>query len=499
MSTQQQTQRRELARGGSLSFIGSAFSAGMGFVLTVIVSRLLGTEGAGLFFQITGIFAMVLAFAKFGMDSTSIYLIPRVKLDDSRKVRSAVAACILTALGVSVLLLAAVEIAAPMLWAESSPALLRGVQAIMVFLPMGAVMLTVSAVLRALGSVREFVWISNLALPLLRAIFVVIAFVITGSVAVVSVAWAVPFAVLVLIAGVMVSRHISVLEQGTPGPRLPAMQQYREIWRFAIPRTISAGLEQALTWVDVLIIGWLMSDQAAGIYGGAARFIQAGLLVDAALRVVVSPRFSALLHKGKRDEVSDLYVTASVWLVLTASPAYVLLGVFSPVFLSLLGPEFSEGAVPLSILAVGMAVTFLAGNIHSLLIMSGRSGWAAVNKAIVLTVNVVGNFALIPLFGLQGAAFVWMVCMLLDAALATAQVRFFLGVAMQPWEVLRPLAIVVVSFGMPALVAVQFLGNSVLALLTSGGVGVGLFLVLCVWQKRQLRLDGLLSILRSRT
>lgn len=497
MVASHQAQRKELARGGSLSFVGSAFSAGMGFVLTVIVSRLMGAEGAGLFFQVTGIFAMVLAFAKFGMDSTSIYLIPRVKVDDAPKVFSAAVACVGTALGVSVLLTAVMEVLSPFIWAEENGVLRDAVRAVMLLVPFGAVMLTVTAILRSLGSVREYVLISNIALPLLRPIFVVIAILGAGSIAVVSVAWAVPFVLLSVVAGGLVMQHIKVLEGAVLGPRLPSWQRWFEVWRFATPRTVSAGLEQALAWLPVLMIGWLLSDQAAGVYGGAARFIQAGLLVDAALRVVVSPKFSALLHRKQNEQVCELYTTASIWLVLLASPAYVLLGIFSPVFLGLFGEEFVPGALSLSILALGMAVTFMAGNIHSLLIMSGRSGWAAANKAIVLVICVVGNLVLIPAFGLPGAALVWMVCQVLDALLAAVEVRVFLGISMQPLEVLRPLAVVLAAFGLPACAVLVLWGNTLLSLCVTGGGGVVVFFVLCWKLREELQLDGLLATLHA--
>ena len=192
---------------------------------------------------------------------------------------------------------------------------------------------------------------------------------------------------------------------------------------FALPRTLTAGLEQALQWLDVLLVGVLAGNAASGIYGGAIRFIQAGLVVDTALRVVVSPQFSKLLHQRKMEELASLYSTASVWLVLFATPVYVLMAVFSPALMRILGEGFEAGAGVLVALCAGSVVTFMAGNIHSLLIMSGRSGWAAVNKVVVLGLNVVGNVVFIPRFGMLAAAVVWAVCMVVDAALHRGAAR----------------------------------------------------------------------------
>ncbi|MDO5098103.1 MAG: oligosaccharide flippase family protein [Corynebacterium sp.] len=489
------TQRRDLARGGMISFLGSATSALLGFVLTIVFSRLMGAHGAGVIFQATGVFAMVLAFAKLGLDSTAIYLLPRLKLDSPDKIRSTITAFVLAALAASVVLVGVLEAIAPLIWDDTVSDTIR---VLMVFVPVGALFLIASAVLRALGSVTEYVLVSNVALPALRPPLVAVAAVATGSIVVVAVAWALPLALLVLVAGVLVSRHIHRLEEGTRGVVLPSRDQWRTIAGFAAPRTLSAGLEQALIWVDVLLVGWLVSDEAAGVYGGAARFIQAGLVVDAALRVVVSPKFSSLLHQAKTEQVRDLYVTATMWLVLIASPAYVLLAVFSPVFLALLGPEFVSGAAVLSILAVGMMLTFMAGNIHSLLIMSGRSGWAAVNKALVLAINIVGNLLVLPHYGIVGAAAVWALSMLVDALLAAIEVRVFLNIRAELTEIVIPLGIVGVTFGIPAAIAVAVAGQTALAFLATVVVGGIAWLAACRVWRSAVHVDGLVEMLRSR-
>ena len=254
-----------------------------------------------------------------------------------------------------------------------------------------------------------------------------------------------------------------------------------------------------MPWADVLLVGWLVTDQTARIYGGAARFIQAGLVVDAALRVVVSPQFSSLLHQDKKEQVRELYMTATMWLVLVASPIYVVLAVFSPVFLQILGPEFAAGQTALTVLAVAMAVTFLAGNIHSLLIMSGRSGWAAVNKAIVLGINIVGNLLVVPRFGIAGAAMVWAASMILDAVLAAVQVRLFVGVKVKITQALLPLVVVAVTVGLPAVGVRWLLGPTWWAMVAALVVGVVLYLVACRRWRVRLHLEGLVSMVRSRT
>lgn len=494
------SQQRELARGGALSFVGSATSAALGFVLTIVISRLFGAAHAGIIFQATGAFSVVLAFAKFGLDSTSNYLLPRVKIDDARQVRPVVYGFLIIAVAVSLVLVVALEIAAPFLWTDN-PEVARSVRVIALFIPFGSVFLILAAILRALGSVRDYVMVANIGLPVLRPPFIAVVAVAGGAVVAASAAWALPMALMAVAAAVLVLRRLRRIEEvhGASERALPRARQVREVFGFAVPRTLSAGLEQAIVWFDVLLAGWLLNDHAAGIYAGASRFVQAGLLVDAALRVVVSPQLSALLHRGEMSRTRELYLTATMWLVLIGTPAYVFLGFFAPIFLGLLGPEFREGGTALAILAAGVAVTFLAGNIHSLLIMSGRSGWAAFNKLVVLAVNVGANLVLMPRYGIIGAAVAWSISMVLDAAMAAVEVKVFLGIALTAREVLAPVAVVLGTLGLACGAAVWLGGQNLWALLGALVVGGAAYAAACWRWRAPLRLGALGELVAAKS
>ena len=59
----------------------------------------------------------------------------------------------------------------------------------------------------------------------------------------------------------------------------------REIRRYAVGRTISTGLGQEYFYLDVVLVGVLAGSAAAGVYGGAVRFVAAGLIAEVAIRV----------------------------------------------------------------------------------------------------------------------------------------------------------------------------------------------------------------------
>ena len=202
---------------------------------------------------------------------------------------------------------------------------------------------------------------------------------------------------------------------------------------------------------------------------------------------------------GKTKELRDLYSTASIWLVLFAAPIYALMAIYAPALMRILGDGFAPGANVLVVLCIGSIVTFMAGNIHSLLIMSGRSGWAAINKIVVLTLNVVGNVIFIPRGGMVAAAIVWAVCMVLDATMATVQVSRFIGVTPKLSEVVKPIVVVGMSAVIPGGCIAWWLGrDSFVATIGGSALSVLVFACVCWAFRDRLHLSGLGSLARRR-
>ncbi|GAB3406181.1 hypothetical protein GCM10027515_20450 [Schumannella luteola] len=495
--------RRRLARGGGLSFLGSALSALLGFAATVVITRSLGDAGAGQVLQLIAVITIALSFGRLGMDSVGVWLLPRLG-EAPQRIRPAVTLQLGVALlggGAAALVVA---LALPQLATGIDPDLLRSAAAV---LPAGCVMLVALAALRGLGGLRGYVLIGSVVLPSTRVLALLAAALLVATPLALGLAWALPLIPLAVIAVVVLLRRVRASApppgSGAGRPRraswIPDRGLTRQSLGYALPRTLSAVLEQGLLWLDVIIVGALAGSAAAGDYGAASRLIAAGLIIDTALRVVVAPRFSALLHAGRRSETEALYRTAASWLVLFSAPIYLLLAVFAPLVLTWFGEGFGDGATALMILCAGAIVTFLAGNVHSLLLMSGRSGWAAANKAIVLALNVTANLLLVPVFGITGAAAAWAGAMLLDAVLAGVQVRLLLGIRPALGHVLGALLVPLVLVGAPALLLRWALGATLPALLLSIGVGGAALLVWARLDGRRHHLDELTAAFRRRS
>ncbi len=152
----------------------------------------------------------------------------------------------------------------------------------------------------------------------------------------------------------------------------------------------------------------------------------------------------------------------------------------------------------MQILCLGTALTLTAGNIHTMLLMAGRSGQAAINKFVVLSTNVAGNLLLVPVWGIDAAASVWVFSMLLDAVLASWQVHRATGVGPRPAGIAYALGVALLTVGVPALAWRAWLGatpGSMLGAAVSAAVLLGTWIYL---DRRRLHMSELIDPIRAR-
>jgi len=96
--------------------------------------------------------------------------------------------------------------------------------------------------------------------------------------------------------------------------------------------------------------------------------------------------------------------------VLFALPSGFILFLFGRAILySAFGPAFSASFLPMIILSAGQIINSFFGAIGILLHMSGLERKVARGMIIAAIMNLLLNFALVPLFGMNGAAFATLV------------------------------------------------------------------------------------------
>jgi hypothetical protein len=107
-----------------------------------------------------------------------------------------------------------------------------------------------------------------------------------------------------------------------------------------------------------------------------------------------------------------------------AWPLYLLAVIYGPEVLSLFGHSYQAGHMVVIILGLTMLLWAACGQVDTVLVTAGRSGWSLANGLMALIVNVGLDVLLIPRYGITGAAIGWSAAIVVSNLTPLAQLAF---------------------------------------------------------------------------
>lgn len=493
------------ARGGAGSLVGVVASALFGLALVFVVTRSFTRAEVGAFLETVALFSLATSVSVWGADIGLVRTIPRfMVLGRGDHVRPLIQIAVGSVFAIVAVIAAAMfALAGPL-----SELITNGVarttvepliRAVSPFVPVAAVFAVVLAGTRGLGRMGPTNVIDRSGRAAVQPILALAVAVLgLGSVAL-AVAWALPYAIGCLVAVLWLTR---VLKETPADARIATPPAGRalvvEFWRFAAPRGLAGVFAVAVLWLDTLLIGALRSTQEAGVYAATTRFLVIGGFASQAVIQAIGPMLSELLTRRERHAAVAVYRTGTAWSIALGWPVYLMLAIFAPTLVSVLGPGYAEAADALTILAVAMLFGSGVGPVDIALLMAGKSSWNLLNTAAAVTVNVVLNLLLIPRMGITGAAVAWAASIVVNNLVPLIQVRGLVG--------LHPVGVATVWVGLTAIVVFGVIPIALRVALPSDGLAFGVAAVVGVvlylpalWRlRRTLALDRLAGLRKRR-
>lgn len=400
------TLRRYLNRnsiGAASVFSALVAGAGFSFLFNVLLARLIGASGVGLYFISTTIVDIGATVSRLGMESAVLRF---TAIANTQGDRASLAALYRRSLGLAVG--AAIVIAIPA-WLIVSLIGLGGNRAgeLRAMLPLVVLSFAPVAV-RAIQA--EFYkgigapGIGQLFHSALPPILLLIGGTILWHISaidfqdVVLAYIAVAFAAMIAALAAWSRRMPGIWrQQGTFDTRL--------LLRTSLPLLLVSFGYLAMNWTDILVLGSYADPSEVGFYGVARRLtILTTTFVMASVNSVAGPQF-ATLHAQHNDAALARLARQCTFSMLAATlPVILALLIFPEIVLGFFGPQFEQGAWPLRILALGQLVMIAIGPVETLLIMTGHGKQMRNIIGATAIANVVGNLLLVPLYGAIGAA-----------------------------------------------------------------------------------------------
>ena len=172
-----------------------------------------------------------------------------------------------------------------------------------------------------------------------------------------------------------------------------------------IPLAFIASMWIINSQADIVILGFLKSPKDVGIYRVAVQIAMLSSFGLQAVNLVVAPRFAALYVKGEMVELQRI-ATRSARLALSFNFIFtIFFMLFGKFFLGLIfGSDFSIAYIPVLMLLGGQIVNSSVGSVGFLLNMTGHERQSAFGITLAVSINIILNFFLIPELGISGAA-----------------------------------------------------------------------------------------------
>jgi len=395
--------RRGLVVGAASNFLVKILWKLFGLINTILLAQLLGVEGLGTYVYALTVVGFITTFGTEGMRWLIVQkLAGYLGLGEWSLARGLQSRLRLIGLAIAVVLALLTGLGA---WALVEPdnhglGLTLMIAAILV--PVVSQIYLTSSVLQGLGHVimsQQPEWVIRplVFLALLLIIYFAPQLDISPAVAMVAQVIA---ATVALVVGVL------LLWPRVPAPMRTAAPAFetRDWLRAGVPFLVVGVLNKLNMQAGILFLGVIGGMEEVGIYRPAATVALIIMFGADAINLTIRPALARRYATGETEGFQRLG-TYSAW----AGFGVALLGtvvalVFGDLMLLVFGPEFRAGATALAILCVGRVVFAAMGQPGGFLEMTGRQSITMRGTLFAAGTNVVLSLALIPAFGVNGAA-----------------------------------------------------------------------------------------------
>jgi O-antigen/teichoic acid export membrane protein len=517
--------------------------------VTVLVTRVFPKPVAGAFFTATSAFIIVEAIASLGANVGLIYFIARLRsLGQDRRIpailRAAVVPVVVASLAATAVMLLLAEPLARILLSGhvghggSSPGSVAvSLRALALAVPFAALIDLFLGASRGYRDMRPTVLVDRMGRSVAQLLGIAIA-AAAGSAALLAPLWALPYVPAAAAAWLWLRRIrrnppsarrpnlpdvppelAALLALSTPvPPRSPARSAGRAqaggrsarrqlananprgFWRFTLPRTVASLASVTLQRLDIVLVAIMRGPAEAAVYTAATRFLVAGQFGNVAISMAAQPRFVELFTVGDRRSANVIYQVTTAWLILLTWPLYLLAVVYGPQVLAIFGRSYTAGGAVMVVLGLAMLFATACGQVDMVLITTGRSTWSLMNGLLAVGVNVAVDIALIPKYGILGAAIGWAVAIVVSNVVPLAQLAVVVRLHPFGRGTIAAAALSTLSFCVVPLGVRAVLGGGAISLAVGIAVGCVVQIAGLVALRGTLRLSAMpgLSFMRAR-
>lgn len=362
-----------------------------------IMARFLGPDGLGLFSMSMMIIGFIELIALFGIDSALIKFVAEYK-EQKEKVYSLVSSAFFTILIVGIIVsLALFVFSNTFANVFNMPSLSLLIKIYALAFPFSLVQGIIYSYFTGLREMRYYAFFrilwASLSLAFISA-FLIIGLGVEGAMSGTVFAIFVTASIMMVIIKRYVHLTLSDYKKNTKmlasfGSRLVGANMINEIYHY----------------VDIIMIGYFLTSTAVGYYAIAISFSRFFWLVPRAMGTVAYPTISEYWAKNDIEAINKLVDKSAKYSACILIFAGMSIIFFAKDIITLLfTSEFLPAVLPLTILIIGTVTSGILKSISVIFASTGKVNIVLIISAIGAVGNILFNIALIPTYGIIGAA-----------------------------------------------------------------------------------------------
>jgi O-antigen/teichoic acid export membrane protein len=386
--------------GAGWVFGGRIVKLVLGFVVQILVARILGNTSYGGLSIAVSILGFVGLFAGLGV-SRGIKRNVSYYEDEPEKargiVRSGLTIKLASHLVTAVLLFVFAPTIATRVFGNPDLTLLLRIAAL--GLPFGALRSVGISVATGSRDATTHTVVNQVIGPVARSLlvggFVLLGFGAAGAILGRTIAG-------ILLSGVAVYLAWRVFPLNVFGEAEP---MYGELIRFSLPLMVTAWMTFFIDETDYLLLGVFLTEDLVGTYTAMFGLRPAVLLFFFPATFLLAPVITRLQKEEELGKARKTYQAVSKWTTLLSVPLFLPGLLFPEVVIGVtFGTEYLGGALVLRVLMLSGLVTVLLGANDRVVVGLGHSKTSMYVSGAAAVSNVVLNLVLIPFYGTIGAA-----------------------------------------------------------------------------------------------
>jgi len=393
----------ELFKKGGSSFFIRIGGQGMGFLLSFVIAHYYGAKGLGGYVLAIVVLRIFTLVSKFGLDTFSIRF--TASFAKQRKWKSII---LFRKKIIGLLTITSIISSIIMYFFSGRIADLININADYIrlisffVLPMVFFMLHYQS-LRGLKRIAEFSFFYRMSQATFSivSIFIISSFISSENVPI--------YAFLTSLCIVSMLTYITYKYRFSKAANFSEYEivedlTIRNMLKVSIPLMFAQSVQFIMAWTDKLMIGNMMNVESVAIYEVAFRFSMGVSITLMAINSISSPKFAEKYANNDIGGMGKIAMQSAKLIFWTTIPLAIILLFFPKFFMGLYGKEFLIGFEALRWLIIGRVINAFSGSVGNLMQMSGQQK-SFMNILIISSIiNVMLNYILIPIYGINGAA-----------------------------------------------------------------------------------------------